>query len=150
MKTEVWNKSWHRIYLSAALMLSFWLFHNCEKTCLVKTKDYAWSIEETVIVVKMTKVENITAAEFYNLQRFATWNAHSWQTLIFYFGAGLLCSLQPVIFWPSCKLVYLLLFCFTFSFTLSLRSNRAGLTKQDFPIGYNFGILLWITSIQVC
>lgn len=158
MKTDVWNKSWHSIYLSAALMLLFWLFYNCVKTCLVKTTDYVWSIEETVIFVKMTKVENITlilgkkknAAEFYNLQRFATWNAHLWQTLVFYFGAGLLCSLQPVIFWPSCKLVYLLLFCFTFSFTLSLKSNTAGLTKWDFPIGYNFGILLWITSIQVC
>lgn len=99
-KTEVWNTSWHSIYLSAALMLSFWLFHN-----RVKTTDYAWSIEETVIFVKMTKVENITAAEFYNLQRFATWNVHPWQTLFFfYLGAGLLCSLQPVTFWPSCKL----------------------------------------------
>lgn len=40
-------------------MLSFWLFHNCVKTCLVKTGD-VWGIEETVIFVKMTKVENIT------------------------------------------------------------------------------------------
>lgn len=60
MKTEVWNKSWRSIYLSEALMLSFWLFHNCVKTCLVKTTDYVWSTEETVIFVKMTKVENIT------------------------------------------------------------------------------------------
>lgn len=93
-----------------------------------------------------------TAAGFFNLQRFAMWNANlkPSQTLVFYFGAGLLCSLQPAFFWPSCILVYLLPFGFTFSFTLSLRSNRAGLTKRDFPIGYNFGILLWITSIQVC
>lgn len=60
MKTEVWNKSRHSTYLSAALMLSFWLFHNCVKTCLVKTRDYVWSIERTVIFVKMAKVENIT------------------------------------------------------------------------------------------